>query len=75
MQTLVQGHSVLIFCPNKQWCERLSQRIAHGIRTIGSFKTYSNLLPIVNNIMDIHKPHGKRKYRSVDNMQLEIKRR
>ena len=29
-ETLVQGHSVLIFCPTKNWCEKLAQAIARA---------------------------------------------
>ena len=31
METLQEGHSVLIFCPTKNWCEKLSDTIARMI--------------------------------------------
>lgn len=28
IETLKDGHSVLIFCPTKNWCERLAETVA-----------------------------------------------
>ncbi|KAJ1521532.1 hypothetical protein ONE63_003193 [Megalurothrips usitatus] len=35
LETICNGHSVLIFCPTKAWCESLAQTIASELRTIG----------------------------------------
>lgn len=35
-ETIVEGHSVLIFCPTKNWCEKLAESIAKHFAEIGS---------------------------------------
>ncbi|XP_069676367.1 DNA polymerase theta-like [Periplaneta americana] len=35
LDTLLHGHSVLVFCATKQWCEKLAQHIAQVFRKIG----------------------------------------
>lgn len=35
LETIANGHSVLIFCPTKAWCESLAQTVACEFRTIG----------------------------------------
>lgn len=35
-ETIVNGHSVLVFCPTKNWCEKLSETIAKHFAEIGS---------------------------------------
>lgn len=37
LETITNGHSVLIFCSTKSWCESLAQTVASEFRTIGSF--------------------------------------
>ncbi|XP_075216814.1 DNA polymerase theta [Lycorma delicatula] len=43
LQTILDGHSVLVFCPTKNWCESLSQQIAADIRRIGCGNTELSL--------------------------------
>jgi len=31
IETLRDGHSVLIFCPTKNWCERLAETVAREL--------------------------------------------
>lgn len=31
LETLQDGHSVLIFCPTKNWCERLAETVAREL--------------------------------------------
>ncbi|XP_047120493.1 DNA polymerase theta [Schistocerca piceifrons] len=38
LETLFAGHSVLIFCPTKNWCESLAQHIAKEFQTLGNSK-------------------------------------
>jgi hypothetical protein len=38
----MNGHSVLVFCATKNWCEKLAQHIAKIFRTIG--KSFRNLI-------------------------------
>ncbi|KAK3917923.1 DNA polymerase theta [Frankliniella fusca] len=35
LETITNGHSVLIFCPTKAWCESLAQTVACEFRTVG----------------------------------------
>lgn len=35
-ETITQGHSVLIFCPTKSWCEKQAEAIARHFSTIGN---------------------------------------
>ena len=35
-ETISGGHSVLIFCPTKNWCEKLAETIARHFASIGS---------------------------------------
>jgi len=35
LETVAAGHSVLIFCPTKNWCESLAMSVAEEFRTIG----------------------------------------
>lgn len=35
METISNSHSVLIFCPTKNWCETLAQQIASSICQLG----------------------------------------
>lgn len=35
-ETIVDGHSVLIFCPTKNWCEKLAETIAKHFAEIGN---------------------------------------
>lgn len=34
-ETIVDGHSVLVFCPTKNWCEKLAETIAKHFAEIG----------------------------------------
>ncbi|KAL0124938.1 hypothetical protein PUN28_006657 [Cardiocondyla obscurior] len=36
IETISTGHSVLIFCPTKKWCEKLAEQIATAIFKLGS---------------------------------------
>ena len=55
LETLSDGHSVLIFCPTKNWCEKLAETIARefygilkkgaaGNLGVGGVNTYSRIL-------------------------------
>lgn len=35
-ETIVDGHSVLVFCPTKNWCEKLAETIARHFAEIGN---------------------------------------
>ena len=35
-ETITEGHSVLVFCPTKNWCEKLAESIARHFAEIGS---------------------------------------
>ena len=35
-ETILEGHSVLVFCPTKNWCEKLAESIARHFAEIGS---------------------------------------
>lgn len=35
-ETVAEGHAVLVFCPTKSWCEKLSEAIAKHFAEIGS---------------------------------------
>ena len=35
-ETIAEGHSVLVFCPTKNWCEKLAESIAKHFADIGS---------------------------------------
>ncbi|CAG7822735.1 unnamed protein product [Allacma fusca] len=43
LETVLNGHSVLIFCPTRAWCERLAEQVAREFFNIG--KPNSNKLP------------------------------
>ncbi|XP_037692415.1 DNA polymerase theta isoform X2 [Choloepus didactylus] len=50
-ETVCDGHSVLLFCPSKKWCEKLADTIAHEFynlhhRTEGLVKPYE-ILPVI----------------------------
>ena len=34
LDTVVRGHSVLVFCPTKAWCEKLAGNIAQEFRKL-----------------------------------------
>ena len=34
LETVMAGHSVLIFCPTKAWCERMAEKIAREFYAI-----------------------------------------
>ncbi|XP_068085196.1 DNA polymerase theta [Anabrus simplex] len=36
LETIFDGHSSLIFCPTKNWCEKLAESIAKELRTLGN---------------------------------------
>ena len=31
IETIREGHSILIFCPTKNWCEKLSETVAREL--------------------------------------------
>lgn len=35
IETICAGHSVLIFCPTKKWCEKLAEQIAVAFFKLG----------------------------------------
>lgn len=35
LDSILNGHSVLIFCPSKNWCETLANKISALIKRIG----------------------------------------
>lgn len=35
-ETIVEGHSVLVFCPTKNWCEKLAETIARHFAAVGN---------------------------------------
>ena len=35
-ETITEGHSVLVFCPTKNWCEKLAENIAKHFAEIGN---------------------------------------
>ncbi|KAL6260260.1 hypothetical protein P5V15_007793 [Pogonomyrmex californicus] len=39
IETISAGHSVLIFCPTKKWCEKLAEQIATAIFKLGCENT------------------------------------
>ncbi|XP_067215522.1 DNA polymerase theta isoform X2 [Linepithema humile] len=39
IETISSGHSVLIFCPTKKWCEKLAEQIATTFFKLGSENT------------------------------------
>ncbi|EZA60981.1 DNA polymerase theta [Ooceraea biroi] len=39
IETISDGHSVLIFCPTKKWCEKLAEQIATAFFRLGSKNT------------------------------------
>lgn len=41
IETIEGGHSILIFCPTKNWCEKLAEQTATSFLTIGRLKFYS----------------------------------
>ena len=34
LETIMGGHSVLMFCPTKVWCEKLAEKIAREFHSI-----------------------------------------
>ena len=36
LETMLDGHSVLIFCPTKNWCEKMAQNISTEFYNLGS---------------------------------------
>jgi len=41
-ETISAGHSVLIFCPTKKWCEKLAEQIATAFFKLGLFQLFSD---------------------------------
>lgn len=41
IETISAGHSVLIFCPTKKWCEKLAEQIATAFFKLGLLQLYS----------------------------------
>ena len=41
-ETISCGHSVLIFCPTKNWCEKLAENIAKHFAAIGNLRLTSS---------------------------------
>ncbi|KZS21887.1 DNA polymerase theta [Daphnia magna] len=39
LETMLDGHSVLIFCPTKNWCEKMAQNISTEFFNLGSSTT------------------------------------
>lgn len=39
VETILEGGSVIVFCPSKDWCESLSQHLSKFIHSIGMSKT------------------------------------
>lgn len=37
VETISDGHSVLIFCSTKNWCEKLAEQIAAAFCKLGTF--------------------------------------
>lgn len=40
VETISDGHSVLIFCSTKNWCEKLAEQIAAAFFKLGSFENF-----------------------------------
>lgn len=40
IETISGGHSVLIFCPTKNWCEKLAGQLAAAISKLGLFDIF-----------------------------------
>lgn len=38
LETVLEGYSVLVFCPSKAWCENLAEAIAKEFYKIGENK-------------------------------------
>jgi len=47
LETMLDGHSVLIFCPTKNWCEKIAQNISAEFLSLGSNVT-SNYCTILS---------------------------
>ena len=37
LETVIQGHSVLIFCPTKKWCETMATNISQEFCKLGLY--------------------------------------
>ena len=42
IETISAGHSVLIFCPTKKWCEKLAEQIATAFFKLGLLQLSSD---------------------------------
>lgn len=39
IETIVNGAAVIVFCPSKDWCEKLATHVAHNIYRLGKSQT------------------------------------
>nr|XP_039271049.1 DNA polymerase theta-like [Styela clava] len=46
-ETLNEGNSVLVFCPTKNWCEKLANNVAHQFYDLNSSHQKDSSLPFV----------------------------
>ena len=52
LETLLNGHSVLVFCPTKNWCEKLALSISKEFFKLGSGSATKNEKSIRDEIRD-----------------------